>query len=76
MFTGEDWYIKTTKNGEVDAAILSRDERAIDECRKYAEILGIEIKNDYAKIDDQIKMTSEEVVKKLKLSKVSESRRG
>ena len=74
LFVGSDWYIKTTKTGEVDAEILPGDYRALDECKKYAKVLGIEIDDDLSLEDGYVK-DREDTVKHLKLTKISKSRR-
>lgn len=73
LFVGDDWYIKTTKSGEIDAEILPGDKRAVEECKQYAKVLGIEIDDDLSLEDGYVK-NREETVKQLKLTKLSGNR--
>lgn len=75
LFVGDDWYIKTTKDGDVEVEITDDDEDTVKECRNYGEVIGVHFERHYDRNDNEITPTKEEVVKKLKLAKV-ESRRG
>lgn len=75
LLVGDDWYIKTTKDGEIEAEIIGDEEESIQECAQYAKVLGITINKNYNYMDEEQPLTKEDVVKQLKLSKV-ESRRG
>lgn len=75
LFVGDDWYIKTTKTGEIDAEILPGDHRAVEECKRFAKVLGIEI-DDALSLEDGYVKNREETVKMLKFTKLSGSRRG
>lgn len=75
LFVGDDWYIKTTTDGEIEVEITDDYEETIKECRDYAEVLGVNFERNYDRNEKEILPTKDEVVKKLKLAKV-ESRRG
>lgn len=75
LFVGQDWYIKTTKEGNVEVEILGEDDETLEECKRYAELLGIEFTMEHKELNDGYKLSKEDVVKQLRKTKV-ESRRG
>ena len=42
---GDDWYITIDEFGTVDYGVITKDDRAYDEFKKYAEICNINISN-------------------------------
>lgn len=74
LLVGEDWYIKVNKSGEIEAEIINEDQDAVNECKKYAEILGIRFEIDVQEMQNGNNLSKEDVVKQLRLTKL-ESRR-
>lgn len=74
LFVGQDWYIKTTKEGNIDVEILG-DDVCLEESKQYAELLGISFEMEHKELNDGYKLSKEDVVKQLRKTKL-ESRRG
>lgn len=75
LFVGQDWYIKTTKEGNVEVEILGDEDSALDECKSYAELLGINFEMEHKELNDGYKISKDDIVKQLRKTKL-ESRRG
>lgn len=75
LFVGQDWYIKTTKEGNVEVEILGEDQETVNECKRYAELLGIHFEKEHKELNDGYELSKDDVVKQLRKTKL-ESRRG
>ena len=75
LFVGQDWYIKTTKDGTVEVEILGEEDASLEECKRYAELLGIEFEMEHKELNDGYQLSKDDVVKQLRKTKL-ESRRG
>ena len=53
------------KNGIINAQIIGEDSKAIEECKMYAELLGVTFEDDFKASNDTTKLSKDEVVKKL-----------
>ena len=69
------WYIKTTKDGTVEVEILGEEDASLEECKRYAELLGIEFEMEHKELNDGYQLSKDDVVKQLRKTKL-ESRRG